>query len=253
MNTKTALVTGATSGIGQAIARLLSKNNCRLVLCGRRQERLDELTRELSAHTECHTLNFDVRDREAVFAAINSLPQSFSQVDVLVNNAGNAHGRGSIAEGDLDDWDMMIDGNVKGLLYVTKAILGQMIDRKKGFILNIGSIAGINTYPDGNVYCASKSAVATLSEAMRIDLFRHGIRVSEIKPGLVETEFSEVRFKGDKDTASRVYQGYAPLQAEDVADLALFMLTRPPHVNVADVLILPADQASSTLVNRHDN
>lgn len=251
MTSPTAFVTGATSGIGAAIARRFAQQGSfRLILCGRRQERLDALQAELSEQTEVTTLNFDVRDAEAVFAAIESLPPNFEQIDILINNAGNAHGRASIDEGHLEDWDAMIDGNVKGLLYVTKALLAQMVARKSGFILNIGSIAGREAYPDGNVYCASKHAVAALSEAMRIDLFKHNIRVSEIKPGLVETEFSMVRFKGDAAQADKVYEGFRPLQAEDIADLAHFIVTRPPHVNLADTLILPTDQGNSSLVNR---
>lgn len=248
---KTALITGATSGIGAAIARRFAQDDIRLILCGRRQERLDALQQELSGKTEIFLLNFDIRNAEAVFDAIEQLPKPFRDIDILVNNAGNAHGKSSIEEGHLEDWEAMMDGNVKGLLYVTKAVLPVMVERQSGFILNIGSIAGTQVYPGGNVYCASKHAVAALSEAMRVDLLKHHIRVSEIKPGLVETEFSLVRFKGDAEQADKVYDGYEPLRPEDVADLAHFIVTRPPHVNLADTLILPAAQASSTQVRKN--
>ena len=247
---KTALVTGATSGIGKATAQILAKNNYKIILCGRREDRLIELKNELSAFTEVCTLSFDVRDKKAVFESINSLPEGFSKIDVLINNAGNAHGLDSIQNGDLDDWDAMIDINVKGLLYVSKAIIPKMIEQKSGHIINIGSIAGKEVYANGNVYCASKHAVDALNQAMRIDLNPYGIRVGGIHPGAVETEFSEVRFKGDTERAANVYKGFEPLLAEDIADIIHFVISRPYHVNIADLMVLPTAQASVTVMNR---
>ncbi|WP_188049394.1 SDR family NAD(P)-dependent oxidoreductase [Flavobacterium sp. GP15] len=247
---KIALVTGATSGIGKATAQILAKNNYKIILCGRREDRLLELKKELSAFTEVYTLSFDVRDKKAVFDSINSLPEAFSKIDVLINNAGNAHGLDSIQNGDLDDWDAMIDINVKGLLYVSKAIIPKMIAQKSGHIINIGSIAGKEVYPNGNVYCASKHAVDALNQAMRIDLNPFGIRVGGIHPGAVETEFSEVRFKGDSERAANVYKGFDPLRAEDIADIIHFVVSRPYHVNIADLIVLPTAQASATVMNK---
>lgn len=250
MKTKTALITGATSGIGMATARLFAKNGIRLIICGRREERLKRLSEELLALTEIHTLSFDVRNKEEVFSAIESLPKQFSEIDILINNAGNAHGLDPIDEGKTDDWDAMLDINVKGLLYVSKAILPKMIARQSGHIINIGSTAGKEVYPKGNVYCASKHAVDALNQAMRLDLNGKGIKVGAINPGLVETEFSEVRFKGDSEKAEKVYQGYCPLKPEDIADIIWFAVTRPPHVNIADLTVMCLDQASSTIVNK---
>jgi NADP-dependent 3-hydroxy acid dehydrogenase YdfG len=247
---KTALVTGATSGIGRATARILAKNNYKIILCGRREDRLTALEKELSEYTEIHTLSFDVRDKKAVFESINSLPEAFSTIDILINNAGNAHGLDPIQTGDLDDWDAMIDINVKGLLYVSKAIIPQMMERKSGHIINIGSIAGKEVYPNGNVYCASKHAVDALNQSMRMDLNPYGIRVGAIHPGMVETEFSEVRFKGDTDRASTVYKDIKALQAEDIADIIYFVVSRPSHVNIGDLVVFPTAQASATIVNR---
>ncbi len=246
---KTALITGTTSGIGRATAENFAKHGIRLILCGRRQERLQTISNALGKITEVHTLNFDVRDKEAVKKAINSLPKDFSAIDILVNNAGNAHGLDLIQDGNLDDWDAMMDSNVKGLLYVSRFVIPQMIERKSGHIVNIGSSAGKEVYPKGNVYCASKHAVLAITDGMRLDLNEHGIKVSAINPGLVETEFSEVRFKGD-DKANNVYKGYKALQAEDVADIIYFTITRPPHVTMADVLIFPTAQANSTTVKK---
>lgn len=247
---KTILITGATSGIGRATAELLAKNGYFLILCGRRQERLNELQSELVKHTEVTGLNFDVRDREAVFQSIASLPATFSKIDVLINNAGNAHGLDTIDSGSLDDWDAMLDINVKGLLCVSKAVLPQMVERKSGHIINIGSLAGKEVYPKGNVYCASKYAVDAINQGMRIDLNEYGIRVGAINPGLVQTEFSDVRFKGDAGKAEKVYQGYQPLLPEDIAEIIHFAITRPPHVNIADLMVLPLAQASSAIVNK---
>lgn len=247
---KTALVTGATSGIGQSTARILAKNNYNIILCGRRNDRLEELKKELSKFTEIHTLSFDVRDKKAVFESIHSLPEAFSKIDVLINNAGNAHGLDPIQNGDLDDWDAMIDINVKGLLYVSKAVIPQMMERKSGHIINIGSIAGKEVYPNGNVYCASKHAVDALNQAMRLDLNAYGIRVGAIHPGMVETEFSEVRFKGDTERAASVYKGIEALQADDIADIIHFVVSRPYHINIADLVVYPTAQASATIVNR---
>lgn len=247
---KTAFITGATSGIGRATTKILAHNNYRIIATGRRQERLEQLKNELQGITEIHTLRFDVRNADAVKEAIDSLPETWQSIDLLVNNAGNAHGLSSIQEGSQEDWDAMIDINVKGLLYVSKQIIPGMIERGGGHIINIGSIAGKEVYPNGNVYCASKYAVDAISQGMRIDLNKHGIKVAQVAPGLVETEFSLVRFKGDSARAEGVYQGYDALQAEDIADLILFMATRPAHVNIADVLILPTDQANSTIVNK---
>lgn len=247
---KTAFITGATSGIGKATATLLGKNGYRIIACGRRQDRLDELKGALAAYTEVYTLSFDVREKDAVFSAIDSLPNDWKSIDLLINNAGNAHGLSSIQDGSIEDWDAMIDINVKGLLYVSKAIIPNMIERNTGHIINIGSIAGREVYPNGNVYCASKYAVDAINSGMRIDLNKHDIRVSQVAPGLVETEFSLVRFKGDTDKSETVYEGYEALKPEDLADLILFMATRPAHVNLADVLILPTAQASATTVNK---
>lgn len=249
--TQTVFITGATSGIGMATAQLFAKNNYRLVLCGRREERLTQLKNELGDLTEVTTLQFDVRDREAVFTAIQSLPEDFKQIDILVNNAGNAHGLDPIQDGNMDDWDAMMDINVKGLLYVSKAILPKMIERNSGFIVNIGSTAGKEVYPGGNVYCASKYAVNAINKGMRIDLNKYNIRVSGIHPGLVETEFSDVRFKGDTERAKKVYQGYKALQAEDIADIIHFVTTRPYHVSIEDLVVFPTAQATATIVNKN--
>jgi NADP-dependent 3-hydroxy acid dehydrogenase YdfG len=244
------LITGASSGIGEATARLAAQQGFRIVVCGRRRARLEQLQNELSGQTEIQALAFDVRNRQEVAAAIGSLPASWQQVDVLVNNAGNAHGLDPIQSGKTDDWDAMIDINVKGLLYVSQEIIPGMVDRKRGHIVNIGSIAGRQRYPNGNVYCASKAAVDALTDSMRLDLNPYGIKVTGIHPGLVETGFSLVRFKGDEERARGVYQGLAPLSAADVAEVILFAVTRPPHVVLADVLLLPLAQASATVVRR---
>lgn len=247
---KTALITGASSGIGMATARCFAKHGIHLVICGRRKDRLDELQKELEQLTRVTRLQFDVRDRDAVFEAIGSLPGDFSAIDILINNAGNAHGLDPIEKGSLDDWDAMLDINVKGLLYVTKAVLSQMVARKAGHIINIGSTAGKEVYPKGNVYCASKHAVDAINQGMRIDLNAYGIRVGAVNPGMVETEFSEVRFKGDSDKAKKVYQGFQPLVANDVAEIIYFVVSRPGHVNIADLVVMATDQASSTIVNK---
>jgi len=247
---QTAFITGATSGIGKATAEIFAKNNIRLILCGRRADRLQELKIKLSKQTEVTTLKFDVSKRKEVEHALKSLPKNFKQIDVLINNAGNAHGLSPIQEGNLDDWDAMLDINVKGLLYVSKAIIPQMIDRNSGFIVNIGSTAGKEVYPKGNVYCASKFAVNALNKSMRLDLNQHHIRVAGIHPGLVETEFSNVRFKGDKERAKKVYTGYKALQAEDIADIIYFVITRPYHVNIEDLVVYPTAQASATILNK---
>ena len=246
-----AFITGATSGIGKATAELFAKNNFRLILCGRRSERLEILQNELSKLTEVTTLQFDVSNKEQVFNAINSLPENFKDIDVLINNAGNAHGLSTIQEGNIDDWDAMLDINVKGLLYVSKAIIPNMTKRNTGFIVNIGSIAGKEVYPNGNVYCASKHAVNALNKSMRIDLNKYNIRVSAIHPGAVETEFSEVRFKGDTEKSKSVYSGYKALQAEDIADIIHFVVTRPYHVNIEDLIVYPTAQATATIINKN--
>lgn len=248
---KTALITGATSGIGRAIAERFAENGIELVICGRRQERLDELQLELGQKTKVHALNFDVRDKNLVSSSIHALPKNFSEIDILINNAGNAHGLDFLNEGSVDDWDAMIDINVKGLLYVSKAIIPQMVEKREGHIINIGSIAGKEVYPRGNVYCASKYAVEAINQGMRMDLNAHGIRVGAINPGLVETEFSDVRFKGDTDRADNVYEGFQPLTPEDVADIVYFVVTRPSHVNIADLVVMCTAQASSTIVNKN--
>lgn len=249
---KTALITGATSGIGEATARTLAKDGYRLILCGRRKHRLDGLVTELKNQTELETLCFDVRNRSSVAAAINGLSDSWKSIDVLVNNAGNAHGLAPVQTGDPDDWDAMIDINVKGLLYVSHAIIPGMIERGGGHIINIGSIAGKEVYPQGNVYCASKSAVDAVTKGMRLDLLPHRIKVTGIHPGLVETEFSLVRFKGDQERAKKTYEGMTPLKGEDVADLIQFILSRPAHVQIADLVVFPEAQASATNVRREN-
>lgn len=246
---KTALITGATSGIGRATAHEFAKHGINLILCGRRQERLDTIKNALEKSTDVHVLNFDVRDKDATFNAIQSLPEQFKTIDILINNAGNAHGLDPIQTGNIEDWDAMMDINVKGLLYVSKAIIPQMTERQSGHIINIGSSAGKEVYPKGNVYCASKHAVLAITEGMRIDLNPYGIKVSGINPGLVETEFSQVRFKGDAN-ANDVYKGYKALQPEDIAEIIYFAVSRPAHVNIADLLVFPTAQASSTIVKK---
>lgn len=243
-------LTGATAGIGAATARVLAAAGFKLILTGRRAERLQELALELAPITAVHILLFDVRNAQAVQAAIESLPPEWREIDILINNAGNAHGLDPIQTGSLDDWDAMIDINLKGLLYVSRAIIPGMTARKSGHIINIGSIAGKEVYPQGNVYCASKFGVDALTKGMRLDLNPFGIKVTGIHPGMVETEFSLVRFKGDAARASKVYEGFEPLKGEDIADLILYVLQAPKHVVLADILILPTAQASSTQVLR---
>ncbi|GMQ28737.1 SDR family NAD(P)-dependent oxidoreductase [Algoriphagus confluentis] len=251
MENKIALITGATSGIGKACAITLAKLGFDIIATGRRKDRLDELKSELPTTVRYLPLVFDVRDREKVGEILGNLPPEWATVDVLINNAGNAHGMDPIQTGSLDDWDAMMDINVKGLLYVSKAIIPGMTERNSGTIINIGSIAGKEVYPNGNVYCGSKHAVDAITKGMRIDLNPFGIKVIGIHPGLVETEFSLVRFKGDEKRAETVYQGYEPLVAQDIADIVEFVVNRPPHVVLADIVVLPTAQAAATLVKKN--
>lgn len=247
--TKTALITGATSGIGEATAYEFAKNGINLILCGRRLERLQTIQRALEKLCNVHILNFDVRNKIETFKAIESLPKEFKHIDILINNAGNAHGLDPIDQGNIDDWDAMMDINVKGLLYVSKAVIPQMTERQSGHIINIGSSAGKEVYPKGNVYCGSKHAVLAITEGMRIDLNPYGIKVGAINPGMVETEFSQVRFKGSAE-ADSVYTGFKALKAKDVAEVIYFAISRPPHVNIADVLMFCTAQANSVTVKK---
>ena len=247
---KTILITGATSGIGLAAAKKLVNEKNQLILCGRRQRKLDEISEELSKSANVLTLCFDVSDKDEVNKLLSNLPKEFSSVDVLINNAGNAHGLDTFQDGLLNDWDNMIDSNVKGLLYVSRIIMPKMIEQQSGHIINIGSLAGREVYEKGNIYCATKHAVNAISKAMRIDLNKTGIKVSEINPGLVETDFSNVRFKGDRNRAEKVYQGYKALEANDIADIIEFVINRPSHVNIADILVLPQAQATSSIIDK---
>lgn len=248
---KTAFITGATSGIGKATATILGAQGFRLIICGRRTDALQEITAELSAITETFSLNFDQRDRVAVEFAIKSLPDHWKTIDVLINNAGNAHGLDSVAEGDPDDWDAMLDGNVKGLLYVSKSIIAGMKERNSGHIVNISSVAAKQTYSNGVVYCASKRAVDVISEGMRLELTEFGIKVTNIQPGLVETDFSKVRFKGDEGRAEAVYQGYKALEARDVADAIVYCINAPKHVAISDLTIYPSAQSEPRTVYKN--
>lgn len=247
---KTALITGASSGIGQATAKALAVNH-RLILCGRRKERLDALAQELNTLTETHILTFDVSNKTEVFAAIASLPEAWTNIDILINNAGNAHGLASFQEAELEDLEAMIDINVKGLIYVTKAVLPLLLQHKQGgHIVNLSSIAGKETYANGTVYCASKAAVESISKGLRFDLLSQGIKVTNVAPGAVETEFSMVRFKGDSDKANQIYKGYQPLAAADIANAIAYAINQPDYVQLADMTLFPKAQASGTIIHR---
>lgn len=247
MNQKIALITGATAGIGYETANLLAQNNYNLILTGRRNERLESLKTKLELTFGCKILllTFDIRSRKATETALNSIPEEWRAIDVLINNAGLAAGLGPVNSADVDDWENMIDTNIKGLLYTIRTITPWMVERQSGHVINISSIAGKESYPNGSVYCGSKHAVAAITRAMRIELMPFGIKVSSIAPGAVETEFALVRFRGDQEKASLVYKGFTPLQAKDIAETILFVITRPPHVNIDDLLIMPTSQASA--------
>ena len=249
---KIALITGSTSGIGAACADTLAAQGYDLILVARRENLLTSQTQELTAKygVQIKKIQADVRDKENINYVLETLPAEWKNVAVLVNNAGLSQGLDPIDKGDTDDWDRMIDTNVKGLLYVTKIISTWMVERKKGHIINIGSIAGKEVYPNGNVYCATKHAVDALNKGMRIDLLPHGIKVTAINPGMVETEFSIVRFKGDENRAKKVYDGLEPLMAQDIADAVWYVISRPAHVNISDMLIMPTAQATGTIVKR---
>ena len=252
------LITGASSGIGAACAKIFAKGGAKLILAARRLEKLDRLAKELvetkliASANEIYLVELDVRDRPQVESAIAALPDAWKIIDILINNAGLSRGLDKLHEGNFQDWEEMIDTNVKGLLYMTRSIVPGMVSRGGGHVVNIGSIAGRQTYPKGNVYCASKAAVRAISEGLKQDLLGTPVRVTEIEPGLVETEFSNVRFHGDAEKAKNVYQGLTPLTADDVADVVYFCATRSPHVNISEVLLVPTDQASATLVHRKE-
>ena len=249
---KTVLITGATAGIGKACAHKFAKEGYRIIISGRRADRLEVIASELTDqyNTEVLTLEFDVRNKEDVQKAVNSLSEEWSTIDVLVNNAGLALGLSPVQDGDTEDWDTMIDTNIKGLLYMGKAVSNLMIKKSRGHIINIGSIAGKEVYPNGNVYSATKHAVDAISKGMRLDLLKHGIRVTQVAPGAVETEFSIVRFKGDEERAAKVYDRYTPLYPEDVAEVAYYTTTLPGHVNINDVLVMPTNQANATTFHK---
>ena len=251
---KIALVTGATAGIGEATALMLAEEGAALIITGRREERLLLLKNKLEQlNVRVLPLCFDVSDEQAVKQSLGSLPEEWRAIDILVNNAGLAAGMNTVQEGDSDDWNRMIDTNVKGLLYVTRAVTPGMVARGSGQIINIGSIAGKEVYPNGNVYCATKHAVDALTKGLRIDLLPHGIRVTQVCPGAVETEFSLVRFHGDADRAEKVYQGFENLVAGDIAECIRFVINRPPHVNINDMVVMPTAQATATIFHKIDN
>ncbi len=252
LNNTTVLITGASSGIGRECAYVFAEAGARLILMARRVERIEAIAvglRDLYG-AEVLCIGCDVRNSSSVFAAIDTLPDAWSSVQVLINNAGLSRGLDKIHEGHLDDWEEMIDTNIKGLLYVSRAVLPGMVQRNSGTVINVASIAGREVYPKGNVYCATKHAARALSEGMRIDVNGTGVRVCNIDPGLVQTEFSEVRFRGDTDRAEKVYEGYTPLHGRDIAEAALYCATRPLHVVIADMLVLPVAQASATIVHK---
>ena len=252
MNQKIALITGATAGIGYETALLLAQNNYNLILTGRRKERLEAIKDQLESASGCQilTLNFDIRIKADTEAALNSIPEEWRSIDLLVNNAGLAAGLAPVNSADVDDWEAMIDTNIKGLLYATRIISPWMVERRTGHIINITSIAGKESYPNGSVYCGTKHAVSAISKSMRIELMPFGIKVTTIAPGAVETEFSLVRFRGDQEKAKQVYKGFTPLSGKDIAETILFVLSRPAHVNIDDLLIMPVDQASARDFNR---
>jgi NADP-dependent 3-hydroxy acid dehydrogenase YdfG len=244
---KIVFITGSTSGFGEACAYKFAQNNCNLILNGRRFDRLEKLkaTLEKQYTISCYLLPFDVQNQEEVFSSINNLPNEWKQIDVLINNAGLALGKDLFPDAELNDWNTMIDTNLKGLLYVSKAVVPFMMQRKKGHIVNLGSTAGKEAYEGGNTYCATKAAVDSLSRGMRIDLVRHHIKVTAIHPGAAETEFSFVRFKGAEEAAKRVYEGFHPLNAEDVADIIFYTASLPPHVCINDLVVTCTQQANS--------
>ena len=252
LENKIVLITGASSGIGRSCAQAFAREGARLMLAGRRLQRLEDLAAELNLKPgeDVFFLDFDVRDQAAVERAVNGLPEKWKGVDVLVNNAGLARGLEKLHEGKIEDWEEMIDTNIKGLLYVSRAVIAGMVERGGGHIINIGSIAGHEVYPGGNVYCATKFAVDALSKGMRLDLSGTGLRVSQVSPGMVETEFSLVRFRGDGARAEKVYQGLTPLSPDDIADAVVYCATRPPHVNISEIIVMPTAQASATLAHR---
>jgi 3-hydroxy acid dehydrogenase / malonic semialdehyde reductase len=249
-----AFITGATAGFGKATAIKFAEHGWDVILTGRRKDRLDRLEKEIvtTFETKVFTLEFDVRNREQVRQSIDSLPHEWKKIDVLVNNAGLASGLSTIQEGNIDDWEIMIDTNLKGLLYVSREIMPGMVERKSGHIVNVGSIAGKEAYARGNVYCATKHAVDAISKSMRIDLLPHGIKVTAINPGAAETEFSLVRFGGDAERAHQVYQGYTPLSANDIAEVIYFAVSRPPHVVLNDIIITPLAQANTSHMYREN-
>ena len=246
LKSRIVMMTGASAGIGEACAHAFAREGARLILAARRRERLEGLAATLAtAHgTETHLLELDVREREQVDAAVAGLPAAWAEIDVLVNNAGLSRGLDKVQEGKFLDWEEMIDTNVKGLLWVSRAVMPGMVARDRGHVINIGSVAGRQVYPGGNVYCATKHAVRALTQGMRIDLLGTLVKASSVDPGLVETEFSEVRFRGDTARAGQTYRNFPPLTAVDIAEAVLFCATRPPHVNIQDMLIMPQDQAA---------
>ena len=252
---KIALITGATAGIGEATALILAKNNFDVIITGRRKNLLNDLEKQIKETTKANvvSLNFDIRNKNEVEKNIDSLPENWKKIDVLINNAGLALGLNPIYSGNVDDWDTMIDTNVKGLLYISRKIMPIMIEQGSGHIVNLCSIAGKEVYPNGNIYCATKHAVDAITKAMRIDLNEFGIKVSSISPGMVETEFSKVRYKGDDEKAKATYAGFTPLLAEDIAESILFAVTRPKHVNIGDMLIFPTAQANAYIANNQNS